>query len=182
MDDDLAFRRILGLLADENRFRIVAAVSLGANTLDKVAAMTGLDNPTIMKAIVKLETAGIIQKKENTGYYFDIEILQALNREISKNAPKKAAQTPLERFFKEGKLIAYPKVQKDRVPVLGHIADLFEYNHQYTEEEVNEKLKTVNPDFASLRRYLIDNVFFAREHTADKDGRTVTFYWRVKHL
>jgi hypothetical protein len=182
MEDKLAIRRIIGLLANEDRFRIIAAVSLGANTVDTIAAMTGLDNAAIMKAIVKLEAAAIIQKKESAGYYFEIETLRALNREISKNAPKKAAQTILERFYKEGKLIAYPKVQKDREPVLGHIADLFEYEHQYSEKEINEKLKTVNPDFASLRRHLIDNEFFAREHTTDKEGCTVTFYWRVKHL
>jgi hypothetical protein len=182
MNNDLALRRIIGLLADEDRFRIIAAVSLGANTMDTIATMTGLDNAAIMKVIGKLEKAGIIRKKDTAGYIFEIATLRALNREIRKNAPKKAVQTILERFYKEGKLIAYPKVQKDHEPVLGHIADLFEYEHQYSEKEINEKLKTVNQDFASLRRNLIDNEFFAREHTTDKEGCTVTFYWRVKHL
>jgi hypothetical protein len=65
--------------------------------------------------------------------------------------------------------------------VLNHIVSLFEYDRQYPEKEVNEKLKPVNPDFAALRRYLIDKEFLKRDHITDKDGRTITIYWRIIH-
>ncbi len=181
MDADIDIRSITSLLANGERFKIVAAVSLGAKTPEKIATMTGLDNPVIMKAIVKLESSGLITKK-STGYTFNIATLRSLNREIGKDIPRKHKLTQLERFLRGEQLVTFPKARNDQILVLDHIANLFEYNHRYSEKEVNEKLKTVDPDFASLRRRLVDNVFFAREHAAGEDGRTNIFYWRVEQI
>jgi len=143
--------------------------------------MTGFDKSVMMKALVKLETAGLVERKDS-GYVFNIAALQALNRELSKNTPKKPALTGLARFFKDGKLITYPKDYDDRLLVLNHLAGLFELDREYPEKEVNEKLEAVNPDSAALRRYLFDGDFFSRERVTEKDGHTVTMYWRVRHL
>ena len=180
MEDDLAFRRILGLLTDEERFRITAAVSLGANTLDKIATMTGFDDPKIMKAIVKLEAAGLIEKKEDTGYSFCVDTLRGLTRNLDQNITNKPKPSLLDRFMRDGQLLTFPRSHDDQLLVLNHIAGLFEYNREYLEKEVNEKLKAINPDFAALRRYLIDNGFFKRDHITDRDSHTTTIYWRVE--
>jgi predicted transcriptional regulator len=67
MADDIDLRRTFGVLTDEERFRILASISLGANTVEKIAAMTGYDNQVILKAVIKLETAGLVEKKEKAG-------------------------------------------------------------------------------------------------------------------
>jgi len=179
MANELEPRKILGLIADEERFRITAAVSLGADSVEKIAAMTGLNNPAIMKALVKLEGAGIIEKKE-TGYTFDIEVFKGLNRNIGQSLPKKPQQSGIDRFMKDGKLVTYPSRPDDQLLVLTFLADLFEMNCNYTEKAVNEILNVVHPDFASLRRYLYDKGFFDRENTTIETGRTITVYRRVK--
>jgi hypothetical protein len=179
MENDLTFRRILGLLADKDRFRILAAVSLGANTLEKIAAMTELDNAKIMKAIGKLETAGLIKKQEDAGYSFCTDTLRALTKNLDHIGTNKPKLSQLDRFIRDGKLITYPRSHTDQLMVLSHIVNTFEFDRQYPEKEVNEKLKTVNPDFAALRRYLVDNGFLQRDHITDKVGRTTTVYWRV---
>jgi hypothetical protein len=181
MEDNLALRRTIGVLTDEERFKVLASVSLGANTIEKIAAMSGYDNQTILKAVIKLETAGLVEKKDDTGYAFNIEALRQANRNLPQNAVKKSAATSLARFMKEGKLITYPRAPKDQLLVLNHIIELFEYGRPYPEKEVNEKIKTVNPDFASMRRYLFDGGFFSRERI-EEDGHTTVMYWRVKHL
>ena len=182
MEDNLALRRTIGVLTDEDRFKILASVSLGANTLEKIAAMTGYDNQTILKSILKLETAGLVGKKEKTGYVFNIEALRTANRNLPQNKEKKPAAISLGRFMKQGKLITYPRAPKDQLLVLNHIIELFEYGRPYPEKEVNEKITTIHPDFASMRRYLFDGGFFSRERIEEKDGRTTVMYWRVKHL
>jgi hypothetical protein len=40
----------------------------------------------------------------------------------------------------------------------------------YSESEVNERLSAIHPDYAALRRYLVDDEFLHR-----RDG----FYWRA---
>jgi biotin operon repressor len=179
MESILDDRKILGIFSDEERFRILAAVSLGANTLDKIATMTGYDNTKVMKAIVKLESAGIIEKKES-GYVFNMELLKELNRNIAQSMPVKSQKTGIDRFIRDGKLVTYPSRPDDQLLVLQHLAELFEINCNYTEKAVNEILEVIHPDFASLRRYLFDKGFFDRENTTIESGRTITVYRRVK--
>jgi len=62
--------------------------------------------------------------------------------------------------------------------VLGHIIQLFESGREYTEKEVNEKLKEVKSGLCVFRRYLTDAGFFQPEQKADESGRTVTYYRR----
>jgi hypothetical protein len=182
METNIEPKKIIGIMADEDKFKIIAAVALGANTLEKIAAMTGYDNQVILKALIKLETAGLAEKKENTGYTFNIEALRTANRSLPQNAIKKSAAASLDRFVKQGKLITYPKAPKDQLLVLNHIIELFEYGCPYPEKEVNEKIQTIHPDYASMRRYLFDGGFFSREQVTGKDGHTTTMYWRVKHM
>jgi hypothetical protein len=181
MENALDLRRVLGLLADPERFKVAAAVALGAAAPEKIAAMTGLDTSIIIKALVKLEGAGLVTK-EAAGYVFNYEVLQALNREIGKTLPQKPALTGLERFFKDGKLVTYPKDHGDRMLVLEHMIGLFEPGRRYTEKEVNDTLKTFNPDYASYRRYLVDAGLIAREHATKENGGAVIYYWRVEQL
>jgi hypothetical protein len=179
MENEIEPRKIIGMLADEERFRVLAAVSLGADTLGKIAGMTGQDNPALMKSLLKLEEAQLIVKKDS-GYVFNAVVMQSLNRSIGQTLPKKPALTGIDRFFKNGKLITYPKDNDDKMAVLGHIIGMFETGREYTEKAVNEKLKEIDPDYASFRRYLTDAGFFTREQKADESGRTVTYYKRVK--
>jgi hypothetical protein len=179
LENDIDSRRIIGLLTDEERFRVLAAVSLGAGTLEKITSMTGRDNPTVMKVLIKLEEAGLITKTD-AGYVFNAAVMHALNRSVSQTLPKKTALTGIDRFFKNSQLITYPKDNEDKMAVLGHIIKSFETGREYAEKAVNEKLKEVNPDYASFRRYLTDAGFFTREQKADESERTVTYYRRVK--
>ena len=181
MENEYDLRKVMGLLADPERFKVAAAVSLGAAAPEKISTMTGLDSSVIVKALVKLEGAGLVTKQA-AGYVFNFEVLQALSRDIGKNTPKKLALTGIERFFKDGKLITYPKDNADRMLVLEHIIGLFELGRAYTEKEVNETLKTFNPDYASYRRYLVDAGLFARQHSTNEEGITVISYWRVEQL
>jgi hypothetical protein len=93
--------------------------------------------------------------------------------------PAKPRLNKLDRFMRDGHLLTYPSSRYDNLLVLNHIADLFEYDHQYPEAEVNDKLKSVNPDYVGLRRYLVDNGFLKRKNINTEDGRTITIYWRV---
>lgn len=56
--------------------------------------------------------------------------------------------------------------------VMEEIAAAFEKNRRYSEPELNAQLETIHPDYASLRRMLIDFHFFDRT----RDGLS---YWRI---
>ena len=62
--------------------------------------------------------------------------------------------------------------------MLEYLANLFEFDKQYPEIEVNIKLTALHQDFAALRRYLIDYGFFERSNVT-VDGHTTVFYRRL---
>ena len=76
----------------------------------------------------------------------------------------------LRNFLRDGQLVTIPAKQSKRRIVLDHIARLFEPGVRYDEREVNAVLRAFHPDYAALRRYLVDEHFLDREHGV---------YWRI---
>lgn len=69
----------------------------------------------------------------------------------------------------DGRLHTIPARHSKLLVVLDRLAQEFEPGRSYTETEVNEVLQRFHPDYAALRRYLVDDEFLTRE-----GGR----YWR----
>jgi hypothetical protein len=76
----------------------------------------------------------------------------------------------VRRFVRGGRLITIPARLSKRRAVLDWIAQVFEPGLVYPESAVNVKLGRLHPDFAALRRYLVDEGFMERRHG---------LYWRA---
>lgn len=64
----------------------------------------------------------------------------------------------------DGGIEIIPSKEKKKLIILQHILKRFEEGKHYHEKEVNEILKTVNADFVSLRRHLIEYGFMERNN------------------
>ena len=84
--------------------------------------------------------------------------------------PDRARAAVLRAFVSEGRLVAIPATRGKRLVILEHMVAAFEPGMKYPEREVDAVLRAWHPDYASLRRYLIDEGLMARE-----DG----VYWRT---
>jgi hypothetical protein len=65
----------------------------------------------------------------------------------------------IKKYFKEGPegpLSEFPTREKRKAIIINHLLHRFEAGRKYTEKEVNEILKDVYFDYATLRRYLVD--------------------------
>lgn len=69
----------------------------------------------------------------------------------------------------DGRLHTIPTRYSKLLVVLDHLAQAFEPGRRYEEKEVNAVLERAHPDFAALRRYLVEAQFLTRQ-----DG----VYWR----
>ena len=162
-----------GVLADHERFKIAAALALGASTLTEVADRTGLSPRDIERGVSRLIGAGLVDESRGT-YRLRFEELQRIARAAA-DERKAAEQTPegadqvVARFFRGGKLTSIPMTRSKRVAVLDYLAQEFEPGRLYSEKRVSETLSKYHDDYASLRRYLVDEGFLER-----KDAR----YWR----
>lgn len=73
-------------------------------------------------------------------------------------------------FIRDGRITALPAKRSRRIMLLDHIAQLFDIGVRYSEIEVNRILLSLHEDYASLRRYLVDEGFLGRDHGV---------YWRT---
>jgi DNA-binding transcriptional ArsR family regulator len=170
---------LLGLLADEDRLRTVAALVLGSGpaTVSEVASAAGLDLRRAARALTRLANAGLVDQLGES-YVLRAErfreALDSLGRPQQSDSPDSGLGPDADRilriFVHEGKLVQIPAVHSKRLVVLDWLARLFEPGQAYPESEVNERLSAVHPDYAALRRYLVDDEFLHR-----RDG----FYWRA---
>jgi hypothetical protein len=69
----------------------------------------------------------------------------------------------------DGRLTTIPTKHSKLLVVLDHLAQQFEPGRTYTEAEVNDILLRFHPDYAALRRYLVEDGFMTREENV---------YWR----
>jgi hypothetical protein len=70
----------------------------------------------------------------------------------------------LQNFFTaDGQLHTIPSKHAKLLVVLDHLAQSFEPGRHYPEAEVNAILERAHPDYAALRRYLVENQFLTRE-------------------
>lgn len=79
----------------------------------------------------------------------------------------------LGNYFKQGingPLDVFPSKEKRKYIIAQEIIKHFDIGKVYLEKEINELLKTIHDDFATIRRFLIDYRFMNRSD----DGRE---YW-----
>jgi len=79
----------------------------------------------------------------------------------------------LKNYFKQGlqgPLDVFPSKEKRKYIIAQEIINQFEVDKIYIEKEINDLLAKIYPDFATLRRFLIDYRFMTRSD----DGKQ---YW-----
>ena len=154
-----------GLLSDEERLRVFAAVALGATTSEDIARATGLDTERVQTVLPRLVSAGLIDPRQ--GLRVRTESLD----EASRERPARERGLPdatdeqaavLRNFAEDGRLKALPARAAQRGVVLDYLAERFELGRDYTEPEVNELLGAYYDDYVTLRRLLVDERLLER--------------------
>jgi hypothetical protein len=160
---------VAGLLADPIRLKVVAALALGAGTIEEVAEASGLSLKDVALAARRLARAGLVRRDRHV-----LELLAdrfgAAARAAAESAPRPeplsddpAEDAVLSAFVREGRLVSIPAQAGKRRIVLEHLVRVFDVGVRYPEREVNALLAVWHPDTAALRRYLVDDGLLMRE-------------------
>jgi hypothetical protein len=162
-------RTIVGLLADRTRLRVVAALALGAGTLEEVAEAAGLPLKDVALAARRLARAGLVHRDGHLLALHE-EQFGAAARAAAEAAPAPeplsddpAEDAVLSAFVRDGRLVSIPAQHTKRRVVLEHLVRVFEPGVRYPEREVNALLAVWHADVAALRRYLVDEGLLTRE-------------------
>lgn len=76
----------------------------------------------------------------------------------------------LNTFVQDGRLVRMPARQGKKLVILRWLVERFEPGVSYPEPQVNAMLAQVDPDYAMLRRYLVDAGLMQRDQGV---------YWRT---
>ena len=144
--------RLLGLLAEPDRLRVVAALVLGARTLGQIREESGLDVRAAAGALARLESGDLV--RESGGEY---ELLAgAFTDAVAAAAPElddHGASDPtqaqvLRAFLSGGRITAMPSQAGKRQILLEHVVTVFEPGVRYPEREVNAMVRAFHDDHA----------------------------------
>lgn len=171
--------------ADPMRIRILALLAERSMYGQELAEALEVSAPTISHHLMFLKGAGLVEVRRENNYHhyeLDAEGLRAIAdvltvehlRSIGTGFPAHDtfAQPPEEAerkmmqvaFFDDGRLLSIPQGERARHFVMEKVAKAFEWGRIYSEKEVNEVLKTMHPEAATLRRELIDQKLMVREN------------------
>jgi hypothetical protein len=160
---------IVGLLADPARLKVVAALALGAGTIEEVAAASGLPLKDVALAARRLARNGLVHR-DGHALALHTELFAAAARAAAAATPppERLSDDPAEAavlsaFVRDGRLVSIPAQHSKRRVVLDHLVRVFEPGIRYPEREVNALLAVWHADVAALRRYLVDEGLLTRE-------------------
>lgn len=171
---DLAL--LLKVIADETRLRILGSLAAEPRTGKDLAIELDLTPPTISHHMRKLTDAGIVvasSDAQRQWYRLNTDFLMESRRVPLTQEPRPASEPGsdderfrakvLRDFFVGDRLKEIPAQRKRRVIVLQQVVERFLPDRTYSEREVNDMLRPVHEDVATLRRELVDYGFLQRD-------------------
>lgn len=166
---DLDAATLVGLLADDDRRQVFAAIELGAATIDEVVVATRLDAVRVGKAAGRLAEAGLVLQHDGRLHVLGAAFQLAARAARQRPPSSEHADLPTEQrkvmdaFVVDGRLVKIPAQHAKRLVVLDWLAQDFEPGVRYSEAMVNLIIGKRHADTAALRRYLVDHDFLSRE-------------------
>jgi hypothetical protein len=161
---------IVGLLADDDRRVVAAALILGDSTLDEICARTDLAVAAAASALARLVSGGLVERGSDGAVHLLGAAFAYAAREAAQAKPTPASHegSPdvvkvLNVYVRDGRLTQIPTVHSKRLIVLDHLVQEFEIGQRYSESMVNLLLAKWHPDTAALRRHMVDEGMLDRE-------------------
>ncbi len=170
-------------LANESRLKIIGILANRAGSVSDLADLLDLKEPTVSHHLGMLKELGLVTMRAdgNTHIYsLNQDALIQMNKDLFssdriatlvENVDEQGWEGKVRsNFIVDGKLTEIPAQFKKRMVILRWLADKFELDCRYPEKELNEVIKQYHPDYASLRRYMIETGLMQREGGV---------YWRL---
>ena len=176
---DVGAEALVGLLAEESRLKVVAAITLGAATEADITARTDLPSKAVRKALDRLVRGGVVESTHDGGLRVVVERFKEVAQRAAAARPQATPEElgatadqaqVLKNYLVDGRLTHIPAARSKRLVVLDFLAGQFEPGRVYPEAQVNYTLGRFHVDYAALRRYLVEAELLQR-----REG----FYWRT---
>jgi biotin operon repressor len=163
---------ILRALADPERLAMAGTLARAPSSSASLSEALGIPIARVRKHLNRLTSTGVVRlEPDRRTYRLDPETLRWAAEQVGPpreaglalGAANEDEEAVLRTFFRKGRLTEIPAKESKRRIVLERIAIEFEPGIHYSEKEVNAVVGRFFNDYASLRRYLVDEGFLDRE-------------------
>ena len=162
-------------LANESRLKLVGALAQQERSVVELASILALKEPTVSHHLNKLKELQLLYMRAegNTHYYrLDLDTLQMLQKatltatQIAPPIREDVWETKVLNSFVESDLIKeIPASRKKRRIILKWLVQKFESERLYSEQELNQIIKPIHVDTATLRRELVGYNMMQRDNS-----------------
>ncbi len=184
MDANDAVIQLARAMSDPIRIRIAATLVDHEFTLEQIATALDLRPADIARHLSLLRNSGLVTEvpdDQPAHFRLDLDALQRISRAAFATARPSSPETDgdafeqkiLRDFVKDDRLTSIPASHKKKLVILRWLTTLIPSNARLSEREISTFLEQYHPDFATLRRELVDNGFLQRERGV---------YWRREVL
>jgi hypothetical protein len=154
----------------------------GEKRVGELAELLDLKEPTVSHHLAELKGIGLVDvRAEGTMriYQLNARALETMGKDIFARPNLAALVKPSEMteeerilriWVKDGRIVDIPAQEKKKQILIRWLAGQVDLERRWTEREFNEWLSKFNEDYATLRRYLVDAGYMARENG---------IYWRT---
>lgn len=164
-------------MANESRLRIVGLLAERERSVQELAELLALKEPTVSHHLAALKALGLVSVRAEgvtRWHALKLEALTELNRSLLDQKAvagltREVSGEPwdvkvLATFVSpDGALVSIPASRRKRRIILKWLAEQFDEGRRYREAEVNETLQRRHWDCATLRRELIGYGMMARQ-------------------
>ncbi|MGD0670636.1 MAG: metalloregulator ArsR/SmtB family transcription factor [Candidatus Binatus sp.] len=177
-------------MADESRLKIISLLSTAERSVQELASMLNLKEPTVSHHLAVLKQLGLVKLRADGNFHryrLNEEMLRQLSRtvfsrdNIARLAVSAEAggseQKVLDNFIDGERLLEIPVSRKKRLVILKWLAEFFEPGISYTEARLNAILKLHHRDCATLRREMVGYGMLTRDKGIYR--RSPASEWRV---
>jgi predicted transcriptional regulator len=176
------------VLANESRLKLVGAIAQQERSVEELASILDLKEPTVSHHLSKLKQLQLVNMRAegNTHYYrLDLNALEEMQKATLTTtqvaepvADDLWEHKVLNSFVEDERIKEIPASRKKRWIVLKWLVRKFEFDRLYTEQELNEIVKPIHWDTATLRRELVGYNMMQRENSIYH--RIPTSEWRIE--
>ena len=162
-------------LANESRLKLVGAIAQQERSVEELASILDLKEPTVSHHLSKLKQLQLVHMRAegNTHYYrLDLDALQTMQKatltatQVAQPIRSDLWETKVLSSFVEDDLIKeIPASRKKRFIILKWLVQKFEFDRLYPEQELNQIIKPIHSDTATLRREMVGYNMMKRDNS-----------------
>ena len=181
MNNDSKIEQLLEFfkaLADANRLKIVGLLAQGDLSVEQMAEILEISSSTVSHHLGRLSRTGLVSARAQSYYsiyHLNAERLESLSKEIlaEDTLPAVTEHVNMDAYDQkvirnytnpDGTVKALPSQQKKLIAILRYVSRDLEPERKYSEKEISQILEKYYPDYAFLRRSLIEFNIMEREN------------------